>query len=88
MVGERRRTDYQINHGARTVDEAFEIRLRNHKREPVEVRVVEHLYRGYSWNITIETEQHVKKDSQTAEFAVNLKPEEERTLKYSVHYTW
>jgi len=88
IVGERRRTDYQINHGNRTADEAFEIKVRNHKREPVEVRIVEHLYRGYSWNIGIETEQHVKKDSQTVEYQITVKPDEEKTLKYSVHYTW
>lgn len=88
LVGERRRVDYQFNPGSRSADETFEIRIRNHKREAAEVRVVEHLYRGANWNITIETDPHVKKDSQTAEFAVNLKPDEEKVLKYSVHYTW
>ncbi len=88
LVGERRRVDYQFNPGNRSADETFEIRIRNHKREAAEVRVVEHLYRGANWNITIETDPHVKKDSQTAEFAVNLKPDEEKVLKYSVHYTW
>lgn len=88
VVGERRRTDFQIDHARRTIDEAFEIRVRNHKREGVDVRVAEHLYRGTTWNITIETDPHVKKDSQTAEFTVNLKPDEEKILKYSVHYTW
>lgn len=73
---------------AHTVDETFEIHVRNHKKESAEVRVVEHLYRGLNWNITIETDPHVKKDSQTAEFTVNLKPDQENVLKYSVHYTW
>jgi hypothetical protein len=88
LVGERRRVDYQFNPGSRSADETFEIRLRNHKREPADIRVVEHLYRGLNWNITIETDPHVKKDSQTAEFAVSLKPDEEKLLKYSVHYAW
>jgi hypothetical protein len=88
LVGERRRVDYQFNPGNRSADETFEIRLRNHKREAADVRVVEHLYRGANWNITIETDPHVKKDSQTAEFAVSLRPDEEKVLKYSVHYTW
>jgi hypothetical protein len=88
LVGERRRTDYQVNHASRTADETFEIRVRNHKRESAEVRVVEHLYRGYNWNISSQTDPHVKKDSQTAEFTLLLKPDEERILKYSVHYTW
>jgi len=88
IVGERRRTDFQIDRNRRTIDEAFEIRIRNHKREAAEVRVVEHLYRGATWNIPIETDPHVKKDSQTAEYTVNIKPDEEKILKYSVHYTW
>jgi hypothetical protein len=88
VVGERRRTDYQINHGNRTADEAFEIKLRNHKREAVAIRVVEHLYRGYNWNITIETDPHAKKDSQTVEYQIMVRPDEEKILKYSVHYTW
>jgi hypothetical protein len=29
-----------------SLDESFEINVRNHKKEPVEVRGVEHLYRG------------------------------------------
>src|SRR6266853_319788 len=87
VVGERRRTDYQINHANRTADEAFEIKVRNHKREPVVVRVVEHLYRGYNWNITIETDPHTKKDSQTVEYQITVKPDEEKILKYTVHYT-
>ena len=88
LVGERRRTDYQVNHANRTADETFEIHVRNHKKEDAEVRVVEHLYRGFNWNITIETDPHVKKDSNTAEFTLNLKPDEEHVLKYAVHYTW
>ncbi len=46
IKGERRRTDYRIDMARRMLDESFEIKLRNHKKEPVEVRVVEHLYRG------------------------------------------
>ena len=43
IKGERRRTDYRIDVSRRMLDESFEIKLRNHKKEPVEVRVVEHL---------------------------------------------
>jgi hypothetical protein len=88
LTGERKRMDYQVNLAIRTVDETFEIRVRNHKRETAEVRVVEHLYRGSNWTVSIETDPHVKKDSQTAEFTLNLRPDEEKILKYSVHYTW
>src|SRR5215470_12212622 len=45
VTGERKRTSYHVDSNARWMDETFEIRLRNHKKEQVDVRVVEHLYR-------------------------------------------
>ena len=45
IAGERRRTNYTVETGKRTATETFEIKVRNHKKEPVDVRVVEHLYR-------------------------------------------
>ena len=68
--------------------EAFEIRLRNRKKEPAEVRGVEHLYRGVNWNVTAQTLPHRKTDSKTAEFLVKLAPDQEQVLTYTVHYTW
>ena len=51
LTGERRRVDYKLNQQARWVDESFEIKVRNHKTTPVEVRIVEHLYRWSNWDI-------------------------------------
>ena len=44
IVGERIRTDYQLDNRNSTMEEGFQIKLRNHKTEPVEVRVVCLLY--------------------------------------------
>lgn len=88
LVGERSRTNYRIDHGRRELDESFEIKLRNHKKEPVEVRVVEHLYRGTTWEITQKSDPYRKTDSQTVEFRVRVEPEGEKTVIYSAHYTW
>jgi len=44
LTGERKRTNYKQDSSEKWVDESFEIKLRNHKKEPVEIRVVEHLY--------------------------------------------
>ena len=88
LVGERKRTDYHVDSNAHTIDEAFEIKLRNHKEAPVEIRVVEHLYRCVNWQIVQSTYKHDKTESQTAEFRVMVPANGERTLKYSVHYTW
>jgi hypothetical protein len=87
-VGERRRISYKIDHNAHWIDETFEIKLRNHKKEPMEIRVVEHLYRWTSWEINMHSDPFNKLDSKTIEFRVVLPPDAEKTVDYMVHYTW
>lgn len=88
ITGERKRTNFQIDHNNHRLDESFEIRLRNHKNESVEVRAVEHLYRWTNWRITTQSVPHRKTESQTVEFLVKLAPDEEQIVTYTVHYTW
>lgn len=70
------------------IDESFEIRLRNHKKEAVEIRVVEHLYRWVNWKITERSADFLKTDAQTMEFRVSLNPDEEKVVTYKVRYWW
>ena len=70
------------------INESFEITLRNHKRTDVTIRVVEHLYRWVTWEITRKSDEFRKTDAQSIEFRVSLKPDETRTIRYTVHYTW
>jgi hypothetical protein len=88
IKGERRRTDYHSDMARRMMDESFEIKLRNHKKEPVEVRVVEHLYRGTNWDITEKSATYLKTDAQTIEFRVQVAPDSEKVVTYTAHYTW
>lgn len=88
LVGERVRTSFEINHNERWVREQFEIGVRNRKKEPVEVRFVEHLYRWITWEITAKSDAFTKTDSQTIEFRVPVKPDEERKVTYTVMYRW
>jgi len=88
IKGERRRTDYHIDQGQRWVDEAFEIKLRNHKKDSAVVRVVEHLYRGANWDIVEKSSTYLKTDAQTIEFQVQVPPDSEKTVTYKAHYTW
>jgi hypothetical protein len=89
LVGERKQTNFHVDTGDKWIDESFEIKLRNRKKDtPVEIRVVEHLYRWNSWEITKKSDDYTKKDSQTIEFRIPVKPDEERVVTYSVHYTW
>jgi hypothetical protein len=89
LVGERKQTDFHVDTGDKTMDESFEIKLRNRKKDaPVEIRVVEHLYRWNNWQITAKSDDFKKTDAQTIEFRVPVKPDEEKTVTYTVHYSW
>ncbi len=88
LTGERHRTNYMIDMSRNMLDESFEIRLRNHKTQPVEIRVMEHLYRGDTWEITQNSNAFVKLDSHTLEFRVTTPPGGEKVVHYTVHYTW
>lgn len=89
LIGERIRTDYQINTSENWIDESFEIKLRNRKEnETVEIRIVEHLYRALSWTIVEQSDIHLKTDAKTMELRVQVAPGEEKIITYKVHYTW
>jgi hypothetical protein len=88
ITGERKRTNYSIDTVRKSANETFEIRVRNHKKQPVEVRVVEHLYRGTNWDLSAKSDPYQKKDSQTIEFPVSIAPDGEKVITYTAHYTW
>ena len=88
LVGERKATNFRVDSSEKWINETFEIKLRNRKKEPVEIRVVEHLYRWSNWDIKEHTDDFKKTDAQTIEFRISVKPDEERTVNYTVHYSW
>jgi hypothetical protein len=89
LVGERKQTNFHVDTGDKWLDESFEIKLRNRKKDaPVEIRVVEHLYRWSNWEITAKSDDFKKTDAQTIEFRVPVKPDGEKTITYTVHYSW
>lgn len=88
LVGERRQTNFQVDYNAHKIDESFEIKVRNHKKESANVRVVEHLYRCVNWEIASKSDDFIKTDAHTAEFRVRVPAGGEKTLNYTVHYTW
>jgi hypothetical protein len=88
VVGERKRTNFHIESRERWIDESYEIHIRNHKKEAVNVRVVEHLYRCNNWKLAAQSDESRKVDAQTVEFPVSIKPDGEAVVTYTVHYTW
>jgi len=87
IVGERIQTDFTrpTDH---SLEEGFRITLRNHKDEPVDVRVVEHLFRWSDWQVLTTSDDYTKLDSSTIEFRVPVPANGEHTLTYLVRYTW
>ena len=88
IVGERKRTSFRVDNSNNWADESFEITLRNRKTEPIEIRVVEHLFRWVNWEIREHSDAFTKVDAQKIEFRVRLQPDEEKKLTYLVHYSW
>ncbi|MDX2225723.1 MAG: hypothetical protein SFY92_01275 [Verrucomicrobiae bacterium] len=89
LVGERKRTTFRINAtGNDTADETFEIKVRNRKKEAVEVRIVERLYRWTNWEIKQKSDEFSKLNSDTVEFRVKIPADGEKVVTYSVHYWW
>jgi hypothetical protein len=85
IVGERQKVDFKKITDDVT-DESYQIKLRNHKEETVEVVVVEHLYGYTEWEIRESSLPYEKKDASTIEFKVGLAPDEEVVLNYTVRY--
>lgn len=87
VVGERTQTNF-AKISDRVIEETYQIKIRNHKKEAVEVRVVERLFRWSNWQILRSTQDYIKLDAQTIEFRVNVKPDSESVLSYTVRYSW
>ena len=89
LVGERKQTNFRVDTSEKWIDETFEIKLRNRKKDAAaEIRVVEHLYRWSNWDVTKKSDDFKKRDAQTIEFRIPVKPDEEKTVTYTVHYSW
>ena len=88
VVGERKQTDYRVDSRSRNLWETFEIRLRNHKDDPVDVAVIENLYRAANWTIENASQKHSKENSNRIKFEVNVPANGEKVISYTVHYSW
>jgi hypothetical protein len=88
VVGERKRTNIRVDSNHNWMEESFEIRVRNHKKEAVNVRMVEHLYRWTNWKLIEQSHESRKMDAQTVEFPVTIAPDGEQVVTYTVHYSW
>jgi len=85
IVGEHTRTNFRrINN--HTVEESFEISVRNHKTVPVSVLVIEHLFND--WNILECSHKYFKKDASKVEIPIDIPKDGEVKVDYTVRTTW
>jgi len=88
VVGERRQVDFRIDTRRNWMEEVIEIKVRNHKDQPVNVIVKENLYRWVNWEITEKSQPFEKIDARTIHFPVTIEPSGEAVVRYTVRYTW
>jgi hypothetical protein len=92
LAGERTQTNFALFTGSapgrQAADESFEIKVRNHKSAAVDVRVVEHLYRGVNWEVRAKSMDFAKTDTRTIEFRPSIPAGGEAVIRYTVHYEW
>ena len=86
LVGERRQIDFRVSEDGKSADESFEIKLRNHRKEAVEIRVVEQAARWREWEITKKSDDFKKIDARTIEFRVPVPAGGEKVVTYSIRY--
>ena len=88
VVGERTNTDFSMDSGRKTMVDAYQISVRNHKDVPVKVVVRETLFRWMTWEMVASSDPFKKIDARTVHFEVEVPPGGEKVVTYTVRYTW
>jgi hypothetical protein len=88
VVGERRQVNFSVDTTAKVMEEEIEVKLRNHKSQPVDVVVKENLYRWSNWKILTKTHEFQKEDARTINFPVKVAKDGETVVRYRVRYSW
>lgn len=85
VVASRKRTRF-IRRSATSVEESFEIEVRNRKETAETVHVYERHWGD--WRVTEKSMEFTKLDSNTMEFLVNMKAGETRKITYTIITRW
>ncbi len=88
VIGERKQVDFSVDTRRNRMEETIEIKVRNHKEEPVRVIVKENLYRWTNWKISNNSHEYEKIDSRTIHFPITVDKDGEQVIRYTVTYTW
>ncbi len=83
IKGERKIIEHK-KISSRVYQDTYQIKLRNHKKEKVEIEVIEHLYGD--WEIVKSSQKYKKVDANTIKFVVDAFPEKEVVITYTALY--
>lgn len=85
VVGDYKRTDFKkISNN--TIEETFQVNVRNHKETPVTVKVIDHVWSD--WSVIQTTAEYTKKDAHTIEFPVKVPKDGETIVTYTIRTKW
>jgi hypothetical protein len=85
LTGRRKETAYQRQGQAGELYD-IEVRLRNHKTEPVTIDVVETIHGSSDATVLKHSHPYTQRDVNTLVFPVQVQPNAEVVLTYTVHY--
>jgi hypothetical protein len=87
LAGERKQLAQR--NGPNWSEHDFEIKLRNHKKDAVAIDVVETINGSTAnWTMLKQSQVPIVRDVNTLVFPVELKPNAEATVTYSIRYQW
>jgi hypothetical protein len=86
VVGERAQTDFKSMAKGEIIEETFRIKVRNHKETSAAVDIIEHPWRWREWEVLKADAKYEKVDQNTLRFAVEVPPNGEKVVTYTVRY--
>lgn len=96
VVGDYKRTDYKltgrpdpsmkVDTPQDTIEESFQVNVRNHKDTAVDVKVVDHVWSD--WSVISSSTSYTKKDAHTIEFPIKVPANGETVVTYTIRTKW
>jgi|LSQX01.1.fsa_nt_gb hypothetical protein len=85
VVGDYKRTKYS-KVSSNVIEESFEVKIRNHKNVPADVKVVDHVWSD--WKVTQSSAKYEKVDAHTIQFPVTVPKDGETVITYTIRTSW
>jgi hypothetical protein len=86
VVGERTQVKFAV--AGRSMTETIRVQVRNHKDAAQKVIVKENLFRWLTWQMVETSDPFTKVDARTIHFDLDVPANGEKTVTYTVTYTW